>query len=1032
VSPPLESAWQALESLKFGDEDTLVEELLRSSGLSTAQRREIERSAVALVEEVRRRKSEHSLLDTFLKQYGLDRDEGVALMCLAEALLRIPDADTADALIADKIVPARWSERLGDSDSLFVNASTWGLMLTGRVIAMESSIEAGEWLSRLVGRLGEPVIRTALRQAMGLLGREFVLGRTIREALARARREEFECASYDMLGEGARTAADAERHLNLYEAAIREVAAARGGATIMPGVSVKLSALHPRYEYAQHQRVQGELYPRLKLLAEAASNAGVQLTVDAEEADRMALALELFERLAREPALRGTTSIGMVVQTYDKRAPAAIDLLLALAQETGASFPVRLVKGAYWDAEIKHAQVAGLPDFPVFTRKNNTDVSYLVCAERLFAAAGRLAPQFATHNAHSLAAVMHMSAGRDVDFEFQRLHGMGELLYRVAATRFERFPRLRVYAPVGGHEDLLPYLVRRLLENGANSSFVNRFLDEKTPAEAVVPDPFRLCAQQPRHRQGRIRLPAELFGDERANSPGLDLAGAPDALALIGALEGRRGTRYDDPAGADPVAVRNPCRPDEIVGTVSWSTAAAIDTAFRTAEAARAGWDALGAAARAARLRALADLLLARRYDLMDLLVREGGRSLVDGDAEIREAVDFCRYYAGQAEKLMQTPVTLPGPTGELNQLGYRPRGVFVCISPWNFPLAIFLGQITAALAVGNPVIAKPAEQTPLIGRYVAGLIHEAGVPDGAFQLVQGDGAIGSALVSDPRCAGVVFTGGSDTAKKIQQALAARPGEIVPLIAETGGMNAMLVDSSALLEQVTDDVLTSAFRSAGQRCSALRVLFLQEDIAERAIEMLLGAMAELRLGDPGELATDVGPVIDAEAKRALEAHVAEMRAAGLEVHQPTAVPRDLNGHFVAPCVVELDRFDRLTREHFGPILHVVRFDSDTLEDVLAAVAATGYGLTLGLHSRIERHQRLAAAAPVGNVYVNRNIIGAVVGVQPFGGRGLSGTGPKAGGPDYLRKFAWEQTVTINTTAQGGNVELLRGTGDPGA
>jgi RHH-type proline utilization regulon transcriptional repressor/proline dehydrogenase/delta 1-pyrroline-5-carboxylate dehydrogenase len=1025
---------RAIAAAKFTPEEDAVGGLLAAVSLTAEQRRMIEDRATQLVEGVRARSDEHSMLDVFLQEFGLGNEEGVALMCLAEALLRIPDADTIDALIADKIVPGRWADHLGQSGSTFVNASTWGLLLTGRVLAMDrfTGRTPTEVLGRLVGRLGEPVIRNAMRQAMRILGAEFVLGRTIEEAIERGIAEHGTDArfSFDMLGEGARTAADAERYCDAYGQALARVGTFAGGkgSRAGSGISVKLSALHPRYEYAQRRRVVEELYPRLLLLAKAAARQDVGLSIDAEESDRLELSLELFEALAGAPELSGWEGLGLVVQAYGKRAYGMVEWLEALARARARRFQVRLVKGAYWDAEIKRAQEQGWSDFPVFTQKAHTDVAYIACAERLLAARAALYPQFATHNAHTLTAVLALGASAD-DCEFQRLHGMGELLYRVAAEQFDALPPVRIYAPVGGHRDLLAYLVRRLLENGANSSFVNRFLDAEVAAREVVRDPLAAATELP-PRHPSIRLPAALYGERRPNSKGFDLTDPAAVAALEAVIAAGRSRRFaagGDTADAKRIEVRNPADRDDLVGMCTVADALQIDAAFARAAGAQPAWDGRGGAARAAVLRALGDALEADRDTLMTLLLREAGRTIPDALAEIREAVDFCRYYAFNAEAHFEAPERLDGPTGERNELSLHGRGVFVCISPWNFPLAIFLGQIAAALAAGNAVVAKPAEQTPLIGARAVELAHAAGVPGEVLAYVPGGAAVGRALIADARCAGVAFTGSTATATAINRVLAARDGPIVPLIAETGGQNAMFVDSTALLEQLTDDVLRSAFGSAGQRCSALRILLLQRDIADRALAMLIGAMHELTIGDPTQLETDIGPLIEADAVERLAAHTAALAAAGCRLETVALPASCANGSFMAPHIAVVEDLSMLEEEHFGPVLHVLRYDVAELDEMIDAVRGLGFGLTMGIHSRIdERVQHVFERSAVGNTYVNRNMIGAVVGVQPFGGQGLSGTGPKAGGPHYLPRFAVERTLTVNTMAKGGNIELLRG------
>jgi len=1020
------------------EETGIVRRLAQEAAFSEDARERVAARARALVEEVRRARVGKGGLDAFLQEFGLSSKEGVVLMCLAEALLRVPDAETVDRLIRDKIAEADWRAHLGHSESLFVNASTWALMLTGRVVRLDAADtrDLAGTLKRLVHNSGEPVIRGGITQAMRILGRQFVMGRTIGEALARARDDEKRGYrhSYDMLGEAAYTLADAERYFEAYKAAIAAIgkAAGDGGVLAAPGISVKLSALHPRYDFAQARRAHGELTPRLLELAREAKRYDIGLTVDAEEASRLDLSLEVIEAVAGDPSLRGWDGFGLAVQAYQKRAPALIDWLAEMAARHKRRLMVRLVKGAYWDSEIKLAQEAGLDGYPVFTRKVSTDVCFLACARRLFADPKAFYPQFATHNAHSLAAVVEL-AGGSRDFEFQRLHGMGEALYdQVVGPQHLDLP-VRIYAPVGSHEDLLAYLVRRLLENGANTSFVNRIVDEALPVAEIIADPVLGVGALDVVPHPQIPLPAQLYGDSRRNSAGVDLAD-PNELAPLGqAMAVAAAQAWTAAPLVGGVAVSGPAKPildpadsARAAGTVVEATAEDLDRALALAQAAAPGWDALGGAARADCLSRMADLMEADRAELLALCLREAGKTLPDAVAELREAVDFCRYYAARARADFAAPQVLPGPTGERNEVALHGRGVFACISPWNFPLAIFTGQLAAALAAGNAVLAKPAEQTPLIAAAAVRLLHRAGVPGEVLHLLPGDGpSVGAPLVADPRTAGVAFTGATETARAINRALAARSGAIVPLIAETGGQNAMIVDSTALPEQVVRDVLVSAFQSAGQRCSALRVLFLQDDVADKMLTMLAGAMEELVVGDPARLSTDVGPVIDAEAKATLEAHTARMSAEGRLIQRCHLGPGCERGHFFAPAAFEIDSLSRLKREVFGPILHVIRYPADRLDKVIEAINGTGYGLTLGIHSRIDStveyiHRRLR----VGNAYVNRNMIGAVVGVQPFGGEGLSGTGPKAGGPRYLDRFATERTLSIDTTAAGGNASLM--------
>jgi RHH-type transcriptional regulator, proline utilization regulon repressor / proline dehydrogenase / delta 1-pyrroline-5-carboxylate dehydrogenase len=997
--------WDSLDTAKFADEGEAVAVLLAAAPLDARARKQVVATAAGLVEGARVSARRQGVVESFLKEFSLGTREGLALMCLAEALLRTPDAETRDRLIAEKIAMADWASHLGQSDSLFVNASTWGLMLTGKIVDVEEEArkDLGGYLRRLTTRAGEPVIRQAVAAAVRIMGEQFVLGRTIGEALKRADKEGMLC-SFDMLGEGARTAEDAARYAAIYAAAIEAVGKAAGGAgpEAGHGVSVKLSALCPRYEAAQEARVWDELYPRLKALALIAARHDLNLAIDAEEADRLVLSLKLVERLAQEPELGDWRGLGVVVQAYQKRGLAVIEALADLARRSGRRIMVRLVKGAYWDSEIKRAQVAGMPDYPVFTTKAATDLSYLVCAQALIAASPALYPQFASHNAHTLAAVRHMADSAGVKIEHQRLHGMGEALYQAADKRYGKLS-LRAYAPVGGHEDLLPYLVRRLLENGANSSFVHLLLDESVAAEQVVKDPIALVEAQPGRHPG-IALPRDIYGPERANPPGRDITQA--------AVRERHTATVAELARAG-------------LGKVADASPARIDQAVRRARAAQPGWDRSGGPARAQVLRAMGDALEANTDRLVALLTLEAGKTFNDGVSEVREAVDFCRYYAVLAEREFGPPRDLTGPVGESNRWQLFGRGLFACISPWNFPLAIFTGQIAAALAAGNAVLAKPAEQTPLIAAEAVRLFHAAGLDPALLALLPGDGAkVGAALVAHPGIDGVAFTGGTDTAWAINRALAARPGPIIPFIAETGGLNAMFVDTTALREQVVDDVIVSAFGSAGQRCSALRMLFLPRDSAEGIIECLKGALAAQELGDPALPSTDVGPVIDSEAKAALEAHVARLETeATILARHPGC---DLPGHYFAPVIAEVPTPDFLEREVFGPILHICRYDPGELADYAARLAARGYGLTLGVHSRIERFAReVQELVPAGNIYVNRSMIGAVVGVQPFGGLGLSGTGPKAGGPHALHRFANERAISVNIMAQGGDPALLQ-------
>lgn len=1028
---------QALRDVYRADESVLVNELIEQARFSPEIQQRILERARPLVQKIRDSRLSTGGIDAFLNTYDLSSREGIVLMCMAEALLRIPDAETIDLLIRDKIGNTEWEKRLGSSHSTFVNAGTWALMLTGRIVNLDNEDrDLSGTFKRLVARAGEPVIRQAVITAMRILGKQFVMGRDIDEALARARGAEKNGYrhSYDMLGEAARSSHDALRYFESYTTAIKTIGAVADGLPALeaPSISVKLSALHPRFEVAQRERLRRELWPSVKALALKAKAHNVGFTIDAEEADRLEITLDLVEALALDSELAGWNGLGLAVQAYQKRALATIDWLADLAYRAKRRLMVRLVKGAYWDAEIKMAQERGLCEYPVFTRKASTDVSYLACAKRLFADPLAFYPAFATHNAHTLAAVAEL-AGDNRDWEYQRLHGMGEELYDEVVGKSKWGRTCRVYAPVGSHEDLLAYLVRRLLENGANSSFVNRIADALLPVESLLADPVDAVSALAVKPHPMIPLPRDLFGAGRANSEGLDMNEQATIDSLRDSLEKSAQVRY---AAAPVIGGRSvvgerrpvfaPADRREIVGQVIEATLADANEAMSRAYAAFRTWETTPAADRAAILDRAADLMQERLPELLALIVREGGRTQGDAISEVREAIDFCRYYAAQAREKFAEPILLPGPTGERNSLSLHGRGVFVCISPWNFPLAIFVGQIAAALAVGNTVVAKPAEQTPLVAMLSVQILHTAGVPVDALAFVPGGGQIGAALVADPRCGGVAFTGSTEVARLIAQSLAAKNGPIVPLIAETGGQNALIADSSALCEQVVRDVLSSAFNSAGQRCSALRVLFLQDDIADKVLGMLRGGMQELRIGNPADIRTDVGPVIDDEALGLLEAHRRKLDSFAAPVHS-CELDQELCAHgtFFAPCVYEIDRLDRLEREVFGPILHVVRWKSDQLEQVCDAIASSGYGLTLGIHSRIdETVRRIVGRLHVGNTYVNRNIIGAVVGVQPFGGEGLSGTGPKAGGPHYLYRFASERTLSVDTTAAGGNASLM--------
>ncbi|WP_025917530.1 trifunctional transcriptional regulator/proline dehydrogenase/L-glutamate gamma-semialdehyde dehydrogenase [Herminiimonas sp. CN] len=987
------------------DESVAVQWLLSQINISDATQAKVQALARTLVQSVREKRTRASGVDALMHEFSLSSEEGVALMCLAEALLRIPDSQTADRLIADKISKGDWRRHLGESPSLFVNAATWGLLVTGKLVGTSSEQGLGSALTKLITKGGEPLIRKGVDLAMRMLGNQFVTGQTIDEALKNGRDNEKRGYrySYDMLGEAALTAKDAANYYASYETAIHAIGRASNGRGIKdgPGISVKLSALHPRYARAQRERTMTELLPRLKSLLLLAKQYDIGLNIDAEEADRLELSLDLMEALAFDPDLAGFDGLGFVVQAYQKRCPFAIDYLVDLARRSGRKFMVRLVKGAYWDAEIKRAQVDGMNGYPVYTRKVYTDVSYLACAQRLLAATDVIYPQFATHNALSLSTIYTWAQEQNVtDYEFQCLHGMGETLYDQVVGKDNLDKPCRIYAPVGSHETLLAYLVRRLLENGANSSFVNQIVDENVSIDSLITDPLALSKQLAGAAHPNIVLPLDLFGFERRNSAGVDFSNE-NALREIGAALGQFGRHQWQAApllagavtATQTQPILNPADHRDTVGNVIEANGVDVETALAAASAFALDWQTTPPSQRAAILWRAADLLETHHLELMALAIREAGKSLPNAIAEVREAVDFLRYYGAQV-------------ASGVNNLALGP---VVCISPWNFPLAIFVGEVSAALAAGNVVLAKPAEQTPLIAQRAVQLLHEAGVPRGALQFLPGRGeTVGAALTSDARSRGVIFTGSTEVAQIINRTLAQRSVAEscdIPLIAETGGQNALIVDSSSLPEQVVQDAIASAFDSAGQRCSALRVLCLQADIADKTIAMLKGAMQELRVGNPDRLATDIGPVIDSEAQQNLLAHIEKMQASAKDFYQLPLPAECQHGTFVAPTVIEIGSLAELQREVFGPVLHVLRYQRSALPQLIDAINATGYGLTLGVHSRIdETIDFIASRAHVGNIYVNRNIVGAVVGVQPFGGEGKSGTGPKAGGPLYIKRL----------------------------
>lgn len=1020
------------------DELSIVRELIDHAELPQAQLTATQEMATSLVEQVRLGRRKSTGIDSFLTEYSLSSDEGIALMCLAEALLRIPDKATIDGLIKDKLSSADWSAHLGQSESFFINATTWALILTGKVLSPETAeSRLSQAILTLAKSGGEGIIRKAVEKAMRIMSKQFVMGRTMTEALTSAKKKEAigYRYSYDMLGEAALTSNDAERYFQSYSKAIEEIGTNADKNLNLyqrAGISIKLSALHPRYQESQRDRVLDELVPKLLLLAQAAKQFNIAITIDAEESERLELSMDVIERVFMDDSLNGWNGFGIAVQSYQKRAYALLDWVAELAQKKQRRMMVRLIKGAYWDSEIKKAQMLGLSGYPVFTRKVFTDVSFQACAKKLLTMTEWIYPQFATHNAYSVAMIMNI-VGDYRDFEFQCLHGMGNELYELIVPATKLGIPCRIYAPVGSHEDLLPYLVRRLLENGANSSFVNRIVDEKAPISSLVEDPVSMAGLSLEKINQNIPLPAAIFAPLHANSAGFDftdreaVARLQQHYATINLtnwhakplIAGRDGGQIESSAASPQQTTRT-------IGSVSDATNEDIEWALNQAVIAFKPWASTAVNERAASLERFADLLEQQQFELFAILCLEAGKTWNDAVGEVREAVDFCRYYAQMARKSMTDPIKLHGYTGELNELSLHPRGVVLCISPWNFPLAIFTGQIAAALVTGNCVIAKPAGQTPLIGSFAVKLMHEAGIPAGVVQFLPGPGStVGARLVEDLRIKAVIFTGSTNTANLINKTLATRGGPIIPFIAETGGQNAMIVDSSALLEQVTLDVLNSAFGSAGQRCSALRVLYVQSEVYPRMIALLKGAMAELTVGDPRWLVTDVGPVIDKAALTGLQDHVAEMQKEHEIIYQ-CGLPKECDGgYFMPPVAIAINSMNVLKKEVFGPVLHVISYERKDLDQVIDEINSTGYGLTLGIHSRISKTaEYIRDRVHAGNCYVNRNMIGAVVGLQPFGGEGLSGTGPKAGGPHYLLRLCVERTYTVDTTAAGGNASLM--------
>ena len=1022
IERPMDELWELISPLYSIDESSWLEKLLPLAQPSDDELKQTTDSAAELIKRVREDKNAIQMIDALLLEYSLDTKEGILLMCLAEALMRIPDKATADALIRDKLTVADWKSHLKSSDSLFVNASTWGLMLTGKVIALDAKDEdkPANVINRLVNKMSEPMIRQAMNQAMKVMGHQFVLGRSIVEAMknGKSSRDKGMTYSFDMLGEAALTMQDAQKYFEAYSNAIQAVGHDNYGTSKGsnsrsqdPTISIKLSALHPRYEVANEARVLDEMYTSVLTLLKQARELNVGVTIDAEEADRLELSMKLFAKLYQSDVVKGWGRFGLVVQAYTKCALPVLAWLAALSKQQGDVIPLRLVKGAYWDSELKLSQQNGFSNYPVFTRKESTDSSYLACARFLLSQQlqGVIYPQFATHNAHTVSAIVAMATHRN--FEFQRLHGMGDALYNHAMEMYQA--NVRIYAPVGSHKDLLPYLVRRLLENGANSSFVHRLVDANCPIETLTVHPVETLRSRPTLHNALIPLPPQIFGEKRINSAGINIDIEAQWKPFSQAVQAFAKQQWQ----AGPIvngetlpgtthAISAPYDRRECVGEVAFADQQQVLDAIEVAAAAYPAWSQVAATERGACLLRVADLLEENMGELVALCHREAGKTIHDSIDEVREAVDFCRYYADQASSELAEIKTFKNFDGASKQLSYQGRGVFACISPWNFPLAIFLGQISAALAVGNTVVAKPAEQTSLIAYRATQIMLEAGIPAGAIQLLPGTGAeVGSPLTSDVRIAGVAFTGSTETAQRINRTLAARDCAPVPLIAETGGQNAMIVDSTALPEQVARDVVRSAFASAGQRCSALRVLFVQEDVADRIITLIKGSMAELSVGRPELHSTDVGPVIDLQAKNKLLIHIESLKNQAKLIAQAELSEQCQFGDFVAPTAFEISSIDILNNENFGPILHIVRFKADQLNQVIDQINNTGFGLTLGVHSRNERtYCHIEQRARVGNCYINRDQVGAAVGVQPFGGQGLSGTGPKAGGPRYLYRF----------------------------
>ncbi|MDH5230768.1 MAG: bifunctional proline dehydrogenase/L-glutamate gamma-semialdehyde dehydrogenase PutA [Gammaproteobacteria bacterium] len=1012
----------------IADEAECVSKLIEILANSEQHLVQARPQALHIVNSVRQQTQQQDTIEAFMHQYDLNSQEGTILMCIAEALLRIPDGETADKLIRDKLSLAHWQDYLGKSHSWLVNASTWGLLLSGHLVHQPGH-HSEKIFHEMLQRVGEPIVRTAIRQAMKILGHQFVMGETIEKAYKRSQQgaHRQDLHSFDMLGEAAIRKEEAEQFFLAYQQAIHTLGKVKKPISLIhaPSISVKLSALYPRYEFLQHKAAIEAISQKLLQLAQLAKQNGIALTIDAEESDRLNMSLEIFQRIFTHSDLKNWAGLGIAVQAYQKRAIAVIDFLALLAQTEQKQIPVRLVKGAYWDTEIKHAQEQGLDAYPVFTRKCNTDLSYLACAHKILQAGDCFYAQFATHNAHTIASVLQFSKQVQT-FEFQRLHGMGQRLYQVA-REVDSSIKVRVYAPVGHHRDLLPYLVRRLLENGANTSFVNRIENTDVPVSKIIQNPLEMVKNNFPIAHPNIPLPINLYGDRRLNSSGPHLANPKQQSRIQQAIQTHANIKWGvSNEDSSFIASTNPAREEDIVGYTRPLNRTQLAAIIEDATKAFSQWK-LQAAEQRAELLLQTAYLIGRKVDaLASLIVREGGRTIVNALNEVREAEDFCRYYADQIQQGFIEPIELPGPTGECNQLSLHGRGVFACISPWNFPVAIFVGQIAAALAAGNSVIAKPASLTPLCAQFCVDIFHQAGFPKLVLQLtICAADLFSECILTDERVSGVCFTGSTQAAKHIQRQLAAREAAIVPLIAETGGQNVMIADSSALPEQLVKDVIQSAFDSAGQRCSALRILFVQDNIADRTITLLCGAMDYLIIGDPQQINTDIGPLIDQSAKMKILKHNQRMRQLGKEIYKCELPMSLLQGNYVAPHVFEIENMQQLKEEVFGPVLHIIRYSAKQLDHVITQINQSGYGLTLGIHSRIDENiDYIRQNVNVGNIYVNRNIIGAVVGVQPFGGEGLSGTGPKAGGPHYLFAFAKEHTLTLNTAAVGGNTQLL--------